>query len=345
MSLHMLSSAGAQATPAQPGYGPQTGAAAPRVPQRPQSPAPRAAQSQPGQSQQQAQQAGQQPPLVKLAPQPRAVPRAPWQLTAEQQQRLNLILDHWEKVSGQVKTYSCRFRRWRYDTFVKEHAHLISDGVIRYAAPDKGEFRVERIQRFSAPKEPGGKPEYVAVEEPIEEHWICDGQAVFELNAKLKQLIERKLPPDMQGKQIADGPLPFMFGADKEKLFRRYWIREVPPKQGRTDEYWLEILPKYAEDAANFQRVLIILDREKFLPVAMNVFPPENSQQNPTREAYQFYDRFDNDLRHRTEQFFGGFIAPKVPRGWEKVVENFGQIPANAAVGQRPSADRAARKP
>ena len=75
------------------------------------------------------------------------------------------------------------------------------------------------------------------------EHWVCDGNSVYEINHQTKQLIETKLPPDMRGKAIAEGPLPFMFGAKKDTIRARYWIREIPRKQA-ADPYHLEFVPK-----------------------------------------------------------------------------------------------------
>ena len=107
-----------------------------------------------------------------------------------------------------------------------------------------------------------------------EEHWICDGLAVFELNGKAKQLREERLPPEMQGKGITNGPLPFLFGAKKDQLLEKYWLKEIVPPDDRPGEYWIDARPKTREDAANFQRILVILDEKQFLPIAMQVFPP-----------------------------------------------------------------------
>ena len=175
------------------------------------------------------------------------------------------------------------------------------------------------------------------------EHWICNGQAVFELNAKKKQLIERQLAPEMQGNQIADGPLPFMFGAKKDKLVRRYWIRELTPPPNRKGEYWLEAYPRIAETAAEFQRVRVILDEKTFLPNALEVYPPNyNARANTSRTVYMFENRRVNDPLHRGQQFLGRFISPKTPRGWKKIIENFND-PPQPSVAKAPGAGGSTR--
>ena len=263
-------------------------------------------------------------------------------LSAKQQQRLDQILAYWQHTSSRIKTYACRFTRFEYDHVFgpqdKNRHKTQSEGVIRYAAPDKGEFRVERLGTYTPPAEPGRPPTYPMKPAEELEHWICDGQAVYELNGQTKQLIVQSLPPEMQGKFIADGPLPFMFGASKEKILGRYWMRELPPPAERRGEYWLEAWPKRREDAANFQRIMIILDEKTFLPKAMQIFPPSyEERENTSREVYTFADLQVNDPIHRGQEFMGGFISPRKPLGWKKVVTNYGQSPGPATASNPPA--------
>ena len=46
-----------------------------------------------------------------------------------------------------------------------------------------------------------------------------------------KKLKVHPLPKEMQGEAIADGPVPFIFGAKADKMKQRYWIRDVTPKE------------------------------------------------------------------------------------------------------------------
>jgi len=260
---------------------------------------------------------------------PRTAPRAPFQLTQEERVRLDKILTFWELKSGKIKTFSTQFDRWEYNpVFGPKNPNIPishSQGIIRYAAPDKGEFHVQLNAPFQPPDKPGDRPVFNL--KPVEngEHWVCTGSVVYELNHKTKQLVETHLPPQMQGKRIADGPLPFMFGAEKEKMLTRYWIREIIPPNGQLGEYWLEAIPKLRADAANFQRVVVVLDEKKFLALAIQVYPPNfDPQRNPARTSYRFSQRKVDDPIHRTKDFFDQFISPRVPVGWKKIVENVG---------------------
>jgi TIGR03009 family protein len=273
---------------------------------------------------------------------------APFELTPVQADRIANLLGFWEQRSQLVKTYSCRFTRLEYDTIFgpADVPKTKAEGIIRYAAPDKGEFRVERTAEYHAPESEGGAPTWPMKKAGHSEHWICDGSSVFELNGKKKLLIEQRLPEDMKGVRIAEGPLPFMFGASKNQLLDRYWIRELNPPPGR-QEYCLEAWPKRRGEAAEFQRVWVILDQESFLPNALQIFPPTyDARHNRSRTVYTFTDRRLNDSLHRVQDFIDDFISPKTPLGWKKVVENYADstVPATAS-GAAPGPGRSAAAP
>ncbi len=73
----------------------------------------------------------------------------------------------------------------------------------------------------------------------------------------------------MRGKAIAEGPLPFMFGAKAASIRRRYWIREIPREQ-KDQPYQLELVPKGRGSA--FTRVKIYLDPKKFMLERIDIF-------------------------------------------------------------------------
>lgn len=271
----------------------------------------------------------------------------PLRLTPAELKRLDQLLSYWESRSGKVKTFSCDFTRYEYDhVFGPQDPRVPKtkcEGIIRYASPDKGEFKVVRAAEFKSPKKGDGGGQFVPQSAEANEHWICDGTSIYELDGEKKQLIQQQLPPELQGKKIAEGPLPFMFGAEKEKLIRRYWMREIKPTNGQKDEYWFEAFPKTREDAANYQKLTVILDSENFLPTALQVFPPNyDARTNPSRTVYTFANRKSDDLIHRSKKFFDRFISPRTPLGWKKVVMEFG-APSPEAQTARQSTDQAQR--
>ena len=76
----------------------------------------------------------------------------------------------------------------------------------------------------------------------------------------------------MRGRAIVDGPLPFLFGANAERIKQRYWIRPLPVPKDVEKEYWLEAFPKTRQDAANYQKVHVIISQDDFLPKGLVIF-------------------------------------------------------------------------
>ena len=156
---------------------------------------------------------------------------------------------------------------------------------------------------------------------------------VYEYRTDQKQLVERPIPKEMQGKSIVDGPLPFLFGAEAKKLKQRYWLRvEQQPNQ---NEIWLQSLPRFQADAANYRFVSVILDQKQFLPKAMEVVLP-----NGDKHDYIFdLDKVSvNGSIDRLKDFL--FERPMTPLGWKRVVEDAPTQPGAAPTRQaeQPSA-------
>jgi TIGR03009 family protein len=235
-------------------------------------------------------------------PQPRK-PVDPFALTPEQQAVVDLVLRKWEEKQKTIKTFSCDFTVLEYDgTYEKARE---SSGRVYYAAPDKGKYEV-----FDDEGAPG-------------EHWVCDGKSIFEFNKDAKKLIERPLPEEMRGKAIVDSPLPFVFGSSADKMAQRYWMRVTSaaedPRTLKKGQFLLEAIPKFQQDAGNFQKVEIIFSERDMLPLALNQFLPAHSDKKQSRKTYLFENQKEGGGINWVKTFFS---KPRTPLGWTYVVEN-----------------------
>lgn len=244
-----------------------------------------------------------QPPAAGANPQ-QPLP-APFQLTAQQQAEIDRVLQVWEQRSGLVKTFDCRFSRFRYDLVFGNGQQPAQDpGELKYAAPDKGLFRID-----------GQQPE----------QWICDGKSIFQFDYANKKVIEHKLPPEMQGAAIADGPIPFLFGAKAQTLKERYWLRILPPENAEQakKEVWIQAYPRRLQEKQNFDHAEVILSVETMLPTAIQLWEP--NQKN--RTVYAFASPRVNPvdpLKHfdPLNLFNNNPFRPSLPsREWTLVVE------------------------
>jgi TIGR03009 family protein len=249
-----------------------------------------------------------------------------FRLDARQQKWVDQVLAYWEHRTSKIKTYRCDFRRWEYDPVFgpkdPTQAKSISEGRIRYASPDKGLIQVTKTLHFDGEKaQQGDSSPYAVREGDVGEHWVCDGQSVFEFDQHRKMLIETQLPPDMQGSAISESPLPFLFGAKAETIQRRYWVRELPSEGDAPKYYQIEAVPKGRDDTANLRMVQIFLDRQEFLPVGMQIYEL-NGQ---SRSSYQFFNRKENAVTDNVKDFLNLFVSPKPPAGWQKITHRLGQ--------------------
>lgn len=248
-------------------------------------------------------------------------------LNEVQQAYLDQVLQQWEAKSAEVNTFHCDFTRWVYDPVFGPQptesgepiAKKIESGEVSYQKPDRGSFQITQIQAWDA-----AQGRHVVNSNLVGDHWVCDGQNIYQYNYREKQLEVQSIPPEHQGQNITDGPLPFLFGAKADQLKARYWMRVDP--RAPTGTVWIHASPKRQQDALEYRLVELMLDTERMLPRAMRVTAPDGS-----RTAYQFAIG-QAKINSRMNQVWNAlFQAPRTPINWKKVV-----IPASTATAAQP---------
>lgn len=255
-----------------------------------------------------------------MGPPGAAPPRAPFELTPAEQAQLDRVLLFWEKSSQSVKSFRAKFRRFEYnpgaDFRVQDpnqpndpnQPTAVDDGELRFQSPDKALYSVDPGPKVSRP-----------------ERWICDGKSMYQYDFVNKVVREYRIAPEDQGKAIANGPVPFLFGAKAEQIKHRYWVRIVTPADVK-NQIWLEAYPKFAADAQNFDRVEVILDigQNDIVPSAVQIYQPGGK----ARTVYKLWNTAVNqkDLRGIFEDPFHA----RIPPGWQRKLEDDGSV-RNAA--------------
>lgn len=265
----------------------------------------------------------QPPPRVANVPAP---PQVPAPLSPQEQASLDQLLGAWEARNAAVNTWSCTFRKWEYDVWGpmdpngERLASTESTCELKYAAPDKGLFRVRESKKWSP-----ATNRYEVVPGDASEHWVCNGESIYQFRHTERQLVETRLPPEMRGKAISDGPLPFVFGAKSETLKKRYWMRLITPPDVK-DQIWLEALPRFQADAANFSKVELILQARDLMPFAIQIHKPGGQD----RDVYQFDPR--TNLIDKGLDMIRDFAKPVTPFGYKYVLDD-----ASAQAGPPPA--------
>jgi TIGR03009 family protein len=243
-------------------------------------------------------------------------------LTAAELAALQSTLTQWEQQSKGTKTLECKFTRWHFDMFAAPagvHADR-SDGVVKYAAPDKGLFRVDEKVFFKGMD--AGKPQFGVEPGQFGEHWVCNGQQLIEFDRTKEECRIQDLPPEMQGQNIISSPLPFVFNLDAARIQQRYWIRTLD--SGKPGIVLIEAWPKLQEDRAQYKLVQIALDGSNFLPQALIMYAPNFDKKTaPKWDHYEFTGMKRNAIGAGISDFFNNFIPEKPPANWKILRDKF----------------------
>ena len=253
-------------------------------------------------------------------------------LSEKHQQYIQRVLLYWQSHTEKIDHYRSNFERWQFDTVYgpRNTFKTFSTGKVRFADPDKGLFKVEKVLTYQ-PASGQSKASYKEVPGTHGEFWVCDGKNIFEYDFLNERLIQQVLPAELQGKNIINGPLPFLFGCNAQDIMNRFWVRAITP-QNVKGEIWLEAYPKTIHDASNYQKVHIIIDNKDFLPKGMVIFDRSYEKgKNHSRTVFNFKEREINfaTTLEKLNPFYRNFYEPALPSGWKKVV--------NAAPTAQPS--------
>jgi TIGR03009 family protein len=260
-------------------------------------------------------------------------------LNAQAQEQLQQLLQNWEKHSKGTKTLECKFTRWHYDNLAAPagiHANR-ADGVLKYASPDKGLFRVDRMVFFRGME--AGKPKFAQQAGEFGEHWVCNGTQLIEFDRAKEECRVQDIPAHLQGQKIFNSPLPFVFNLDAIQIQQRYWLRQVAAPGNQSNIVVIEAWPKRQEDRAQYKLVQIAMDANTFAPHALIMYAPNFNQKTaPRKDHYEFAEVKRNKLAAGFQNFLRNFIPAKPPATWKILRDTFNP-PGQPAIRQATAPD------
>lgn len=194
--------------------------------------------------------------------------------------QLEAVLNEWYAKTKGITKLQGEHRRFKYEPVFG--VAKIAVGKFFYESPDKGRIDLapEADNKLTDldPKQAGIQvqgPDLKSVytlKPDASERWICDGKGIVQIHDTEKTYEVMPIPPQQQGANIMDGPLPFLFGLPPEKAKQRYDMELTPSKAGII---LLAVTPKLAQDARNWQRADVMLDSKTFLPKAVRLLHPD----------------------------------------------------------------------
>lgn len=255
-------------------------------------------------------------------------------LNAQQQQEVDQLLLQWQNRSRGTRTLETRYVRWRFDQ-QKAPAGIPAhraEGQLKYATPDKGLFRDDSIVYYVGMD--AKKPQFKADPKRPGDYWVCTGKEIVQYDQAELKCTVMALPPEMQGVQIFNSPLPFVFNLDAAQIKERFWVRTLPPQKPNT--YLIEAWPRKQNDRAQYKVVHISLDANYDVLGLVVYAPNYDVRMANNYDLYEFNKVKRNGI---TAGFMNGwlknFIPQQPPKGWEVVREKF-LGPAQVA-GQPPA--------
>jgi TIGR03009 family protein len=207
--------------------------------------------------------------------------------------RLNLLLLSWERQMTGIQTIQAQCTRTSIDkTFQVADKY---EGTAKYMKPNLA--MLEMVKQ--------GKPQ-------VFEKYICTGTFLYEYVPTEKVIRVHELPPPKPGQVLDDNFLSFLFGMKAEEARRRYELKLVKEDQWYV---YIEILPRFPADKADFSRARLVLNRNSFLPRELWFEQP-----NGNEVKWDITKIEAGVALNRAE-----FTSPNLPKDWKMVQVPRGQ--------------------
>jgi TIGR03009 family protein len=233
---------------------------------------------------------------------------APGQNAATQTQapanskRLDELLTRWEQAMASVQSITAQIKRTSVDKTFQTADEF--EGTAKYMKPNLAMLEMKKK----------GK-------EQTTEKYVCTGNFLYEYSFTDKVIRAHELPPPKPGQVADDGFLSFLFGMRAEEAKRRYDMKLVKGPPEDQWYYYIEILPRYPQDKADFSKARLVLLASTFLPRELWFEQPNGN------EVKWDIPKIDQGVNlNRTE-----FMSPTTPQGWK-----LERMPKPAAGNQPP---------
>ena len=238
------------------------------------------------------------------------------------------LLVQWEEQSGKIQRLQGEFIRYVYDTVYL--AETRAAGRFYYEQPDKGRMDFQPTELPDPPRQAANKRPYTLQTE-VKQRWICTGTEIFVIDDD-KELYDLILiPAHQQGRNIINGPLPFLFGMKAEQAKARYYLnlgekhwpqgKVVVNEQGKevrlAPQLHIIAAPKLEQDQKEWRRAEVLLTHQ-FLPRAIRLINTTGSKET----AYIFFPGNKMTVNQRLWWLGNYPFNDKPPAHYHKASEN-----------------------
>jgi len=224
---------------------------------------------------------------------------------------LERILKDWSQATDKIQKLQGKHTRWVYNHTYEVEQQAV--GSFYYEAPDKGRMDIKgqsepirdrfgkKVDRnkFTNGKSDLRNGKVYQFKNSLSEIWIADGRNIKQIDEKRKTIDVYPIPPGKRGKNIMDGPLPFLFGMPPDKAKKRFRFKLLRESETKV---WLQIWPNLQQDRATWKEAKVILLKPSYLPEAVQLIDPGGT----TETVYKFYSLRVNKPRTLWNKLIGG---------------------------------------
>lgn len=203
---------------------------------------------------------------VRPAPSEGARP-APLESQSVVSPELITILQTWEERSGSVARSKGEFSRIVYDKIMA--SAQCAHGKYWYEGPDKGRMDFTPNDDVAGKQVKKRELTFSCAADQAKT-WICNGTEILDIDIAKKEYHRIGIPAQYQGKNIADGPLPFLFGMNSQKMQQRY-ILELGSLHDPKKIIHIIAYPKLQSEQREYRVAEVLLDPTTYLPQAVQL--------------------------------------------------------------------------
>ncbi|MFQ5733552.1 MAG: PASTA domain-containing protein [Planctomycetaceae bacterium] len=239
--------------------------------------------------------------------------------------KLQDLLVAWYKNTRGIKRLHGHHTKYVYNLVFSLETRGV--GRFYYESPDKGRIDIfpadigrnavsDRLDRNKRP---------FALKAAQADQWISNGKKIYQIDPKKKTGTMFPIPEKAQGRNIMDGPLPFLLGMPPAKAVQRY---NLTIEKETRDKVWLVVEPKWPSDRKNYKLAKVILQKDNhYLPYAVQMFAPSGNQEtvyvftkmtvNPLQLPFPFNKQPFKDALKGVKI---SAAIPKTPRGLRRPI-------------------------
>jgi TIGR03009 family protein len=239
--------------------------------------------------------------LLAQQPQPQPQPAA---------NALNQVLANWEKVMVSMDSFTAQCSLTKLNKTFQTTEVL--EGSAKYLKPNRASLELRHKTKADSMIK-----------------WVFSGTEFYEYVPSEKLVRVHK----MQGGGNQDNFLSLILGGMKaEEAHKRYQLALVEPRPNDQWYYYIDIIPRHAQDKAEFARARLTLFKSSYLPAQLWFEQPNRDEQTWS------FPKINSNVRLQPEEFG----LPKLPADWK-----ISQMPAQnqPRVIRQPSNEPAVRDP